>query len=142
MMRSLITLAIETAARRSELVSLEWGNVYGNRVRLENTKNDTATVKGRTVPLSSRALAALPPRGTGKVFNVLPGKVSHDFHDVCESQGIEGLRFHDLRHEAVSRLFERGLSVMEVMSISGHKTMSQLHRYTHLSVDNLAAKLG
>jgi integrase len=56
--------------------------------------------------------------------------------------GITGLRFHDLRHEATSRLFEKGLNVMEVASVTGHKTLQMLKRYTHLNAVDLAARLG
>ncbi|MNJ65475.1 Tyrosine recombinase XerC [compost metagenome] len=55
---------------------------------------------------------------------------------------MKDLHFHDLRHEGTSRLFEKGLSIMEVASITGHKTMSQLKRYTHLCPNTLADKLG
>ena len=61
---------------------------------------------------------------------------------VCQLAIIEDLRFHDLRHEATSRLFERGLDVMEVASITGHRTLVMLARYTHLKAATLAAKLG
>ena len=50
--------------------------------------------------------------------------------------------FHDLRHEATSRFFERGLNVMEVASITGHKDLKMLKRYTHLKAEDLALKLG
>ena len=56
--------------------------------------------------------------------------------------GIEGLRFHDLRHEAITRLFEKGLNIMEVASITGHKDLRMLRRYTHLKAEDLARKLG
>ena len=55
--------------------------------------------------------------------------------------GITGLRFHDLRHEAISRFFEMGLSVPEVALISGHKDVRMLFRYTHLKPENIAKKL-
>jgi integrase len=55
--------------------------------------------------------------------------------------GIEDLHFHDLRHEAISRFFERGLSVAEVALISGHRDVRQLFRYTHLRAENLVGKL-
>ena len=57
-------------------------------------------------------------------------------------EGIEGLRFHDLRHEATSRLSELGLNPMEVAAIMGHKTLVMLKRYTHLRAEDLAQKLG
>jgi integrase len=53
---------------------------------------------------------------------------------------ITDLRFHDLRHEAVSRFFEMGMSVPEVALISGHKDMRQLFRYTHLNPENVFKK--
>jgi integrase len=56
--------------------------------------------------------------------------------------GIEDLRFHDLRHEATTRLFEKGLNIMEVASITGHKDLRMLRRYTHLKAEDLAQKLG
>lgn len=55
--------------------------------------------------------------------------------------GIVDLHFHDLRHEAVSRLFEKGLDMMAVAAISGHKTLSMLSRYTHLRAVDLVARL-
>ena len=54
---------------------------------------------------------------------------------------FENLRFHDLRHEAVTRLFEKGLNPIEVGMVSGHKTLSMLLRYTHLRPEELVAKL-
>ena len=55
---------------------------------------------------------------------------------------LADLRFHDLRHEAISRLFERGLNHYEVASMSGHKSMQMLKRYTHPEAVKVAAKLG
>ena len=55
--------------------------------------------------------------------------------------GLSDLRFHNLRHEAISRLFEMGLSIPEVALISGHKDVKMLFRYTHLKVDSLVSKL-
>jgi integrase len=59
-----------------------------------------------------------------------------------KTAGIADLRFHDLRHEAVSRLFEKGLNPMEVAAISGHRTLQMLKRYTHLRASELVKKLG
>jgi len=78
----------------------------------------------------------------GLVFPVNPQSLAHAWQAACQRTGIDDLHFHDLRHEAVSRLFERGLSMMEVASISGHKSLSMLQRYTHLRAEDLAAKLG
>jgi site-specific recombinase XerD len=63
------------------------------------------------------------------------------WHRTLKDAGIKGLRFHDLRHEAVSRLVEAGLGDQEVAAISGHKSMQMLKRYTHLRAEDLVARL-
>ena len=68
--------------------------------------------------------------------------VSGAFLKRCRRSGIEDLRFHDLRHEATSRLFEKGLNPVEVATITGHKDPRMLMRYTHLRAEDLARKLG
>lgn len=133
--------AIETAMRRGEIISLEWENINLDKktAYLPDTKNGSS----RTVPLSSRAIALLQglERSVGKVFCVNGDSVGKAFRRVTDKAGIVDLRFHDLRHEATSRLFERGLQVMEVASITGHKDLAMLKRYTHLDAEKLAFKL-
>lgn len=70
--------------------------------------------------------------------------MSQAFERACEPHRatIVGLRFHDLRHEAANRLFEKGLNVMEVAAITCHKILEMLKRYTHLRAEDLAQKLG
>ena len=77
-----------------------------------------------------------------KVFPISGSYAITDaFRRATKRAGIEGLRFHDLRHEAVSRLFEKRLNVMEVASISGHRSLQMLQRYTHLRAEELALRL-
>lgn len=136
-----IEIAIETAMRRSELLTLRREHIKGKHALLEDTKNGSR----RLVPLSLRAralLESLPARIDGSVFSLAPHSVSQYFLRACRAAKVEGLHFHDMRHEGTSRLFEKGLSIMEVASITGHKTMSMLKRYTHLCPDALADKLG
>ncbi|ELX11845.1 site-specific recombinase XerD [Janthinobacterium sp. HH01] len=144
-LRTIVTLAVETGMRRSELASLQWENVDLQRpaARLPKTKTDVP----RDVPLSKRAIAALKAFGTkgeGRVFSLQAESMSQAFERACEPHraNISGLRFHDLRHEATSRLFEKGLNVMEVATITGHKTLDMLKRYTHLRAEDLAKKIG
>lgn len=137
----IIDLAVETAMRRSELLTLRRDQIRGKVAHLEDTKNGDR----RLVPLSVLArdlLASLPPRIDGKVFSIAPNSVSSYFPKACADAGVSGLTLHDLRHEATSRLFERGLNMMEVAAITGHRTLTQLKRYTHLSPHDLADKLG
>lgn len=69
--------------------------------------------------------------------------MSQAFERTCEPYraNISGVRFHDLRQEATSRLFEKGLNVMEVAAITGHETLDMLKRHTHLGAEDLAKKL-
>lgn len=60
---------------------------------------------------------------------------------MLKNTNIPDLRFHDLRHEACSRFFERGFNVMETAHISGHKTLQQLKRYTHLKAEDIVHKM-
>ena len=139
-----VALAIETGMRRGELLGLLWDNVDLKRraAFLPVTKNG----ESRGVPLSSRAVAVLrglPATSNGRVFGELtPLALRLSFNRATRRAGITGLRLHDLRHEATSRFFEKGLNVMEVASVTGHKTLQMLKRYTHLSVTDLATRLG
>ncbi len=139
--RPIIVFAIETAMRRSEIANLQWKNVNirGRSVYLPETKNNEA----RTVPLSSTALAVLNSINPGGlVFGLLPDQITNAMQLACKHAEIKNLRFHDLRHEATSRLFEKtDLDVMEIKAITGHKTLQMLARYTHLRTANLAARL-
>ncbi|MCD6527291.1 MAG: site-specific integrase [Desulfuromonas sp.] len=138
----LIVMALETAMRQGELLSIRWKdvNLKQRTIFLSDTKNG----ENRSVPLSTTAIATLKkiPRdiSTPLVFPVLG--VSRKFSLACKAAEIVDLRFHDLRHEATSRLFEKSLNPMEVASITGHKTLQMLKRYTHLRAEDLAARLG
>lgn len=138
-----VRLAIETAMRRSELLSLTWENVnLRTRVAdLPETKNGDA----RRVPLSTEAikvLRSLPQRKKGRVLPITVSALRGAWDRAKEEAGIENLRIHDLRHEATSRLFEKGLNPMEAAAVTGHKTLQMLKRYTHLRAEDLAKKLG
>ena len=139
----MIVLAIETGMRKSELLGLTWQNVDLQRrtAFLPDTKNGCS----RVVPLTGVAVAILESLRGPKSDRVLPIKVeafNTAWGRLIARTGIEDLRFHDLRHEAISRFFELGLNVPEVASISGHKTLAMLQRYTHVRVENVLRKLG
>jgi integrase len=74
----------------------------------------------------------------GQVFEVQhAASVSDRFALVCKKAKLTDLHFHDLRHEAISRMFERGMEIQQVAAVSGHKTWSQLKRYTQLRPKDL-----
>lgn len=139
--QSLVVFAVETAMRRGELVKVKWEHIDWNSRTLHIP--ETKTGVPRDVPLSERAVTLLEhiERNSEKVFDIRPDSVSQSFERACKRAGIEGLRFHDLRHEATSRLFEKGLNTMEVATITGHKTLEMLNRYTHLRAADLVSKL-
>lgn len=146
--------------RRSEIAGMTWEMVDLKKrtVTLLETKNG----EKRIVPLSTEAvriLAGLTRRIDGQVWGVESASITQAFIRVvtrgrvsyekeCEdkrtkpdSSFLVDLTFHDLRHEATSRFFEKGFNVMEVAAITGHKTLQMLKRYTHLKAEDLAEKL-
>jgi len=140
--QNIVTFAVETAMRRGEIVKVRWEHVdWKNRtLHIPETKTGVP----RDVPLSASAVEVLMSisRIGDLVFNIRPDSVSQAFERACKRAGIEGLRFHDLRHEATSRFFEKGLNTMEVATITGHKTLEMLNRYTHLRATDLVSRIG
>ena len=146
---TLVVLALETAARFGEIVNMRWENIDFNRrtALLVDTKNGD----DRLIPLSERArkaILALPKTADGRIFTAAYGSMKTAFRVALKTARknsggklLNDFRFHDLRHEAVSRLFERGLNAFEVGLISGHKTMPMLARYTHPSFQTVVGKL-
>lgn len=137
-------VGIETAARLGELLKLDWRRIDLDKrtAQLMDTKNG----EDRAIPLSSRAVAALrslPRHISGRVF--YRWKAADSFNKIwvraCARAGIEDLRFHDLRHEACSRLADK-FHLHELMKITGHKTAAMLARYYHPRAEDLAKKLG
>ena len=141
--------------RRGEILALTWKDVRKNSVLVRRSK----TGRQRAVALSPAAGRALdrvcpeqrdlePGRHTdpGLVFPEFAGPsgdrlLERQWYKVLPAASVEELHFHALRHEGISRLFEFGLTLPEVMQMSGHTTPTMLMRYTHLHVDPIAAKL-
>lgn len=142
-MAPLVQLALETAMRRGELLSLRWDeiNLYAQTATLPLTKNGTL----RVVPLSKKAIAILknlPKNENGKVFQLSEMGMEAAFRKACSRAGIANLHFHDLRHTATSRLAEKLPNVIELAAVTGHKTIQMLKRYYHPAAEVLARKLG
>lgn len=144
MLQKLILLALETAMRREELSRLEWKYVDLDARIITLPAANTKNKQARSIPLSPAALEILKslPRDKNRLFDMTPDSITQAFGRACQRAGIENLHFHDLRHEATSRLFENtNLDVMEIRAITGHKDMQMLARYTHLRMDRLADRL-
>lgn len=148
----IIVVALETGMRCGEILSMRWEDVDFNnrRVLLRHTKNGDS----RQVPLTSRAkttLEQLSSRDTEElVFPHCRWAIRRHFTRVVgllakAHKGAQNpftdLRLHDLRHEALSRLSDKGLNVMEIAHISGHRTLAMLRRYTHPCHETLLGKL-
>ena len=140
----IIVFAIETGMRRGEILGLTWDNISLEQqlAYLPLTKNGTS----REVPLSIKAVDVLKDQrsrqNTPTPFPVNANAFRLAWERLRKRADLCDLRFHDLRHEAISRFFEMGLSIPEVALISGHKDAKMLFRYTHLKAGNLVTKLG
>lgn len=149
---NIIVIALETGMRCGEILSMRWEDVdfVNRRVLLRNSKNGDS----RQVPLSSRAkiiLEQLPSReAEDLVFPYCRWAIRRHYNRAVKRAvkahgGVQNpftdLRFHDLRHEALSRLSDKGLNVIEIAHISGHRTLAMLRRYTHPCHETLLGKL-
>jgi len=138
-----LTIALETGMRRGEILAMRWEHVdLGSRVvRLPETKNGEA----RDVPLSpaaAEALQSIPRQISGKVWPWNSEGAASMWTRWLRRAGVEDLRFHDLRHEATSRLVESGqFSLTEVAAITGHRTMQMLKRYANHRATDLARRM-
>lgn len=139
-----VGFALETAMRRGEILSLTWADIDFDRsyALIREAKNGT----GRLVPLTPTAIRILQQAralqaDNTTVFPVAVVTLHSSWRGLIKRAGITDFRFHDLRHEAISRLFELGLTAPEVASISGHRTVSQLFRYAHANQASVRAKL-
>ena len=143
LLEPIVRFALETGMRRGEIVVMKWEDVDLKKkvLRIPVTKNG----KSRTIPLlfeAMRILGSLPRRIDGSVWGLKdPHSITQAFKKACKRAKVKDLRFHDLRHEATSRFFEKGLNVMEVAAITGHETLQMLKRYTHLKAEDLGRKL-
>lgn len=142
--------AIETAMRRGELAGMQWSHVDFQSSVL--TVPITKTGRPRRIGLSLKAKAILKeqlgaslinPEAPGTlVWNLQPDSMTQALSRACVKVGIQDFRFHDLRHEATSRMVEKGLTILEVSLMTGHQSMDMLKRYTQLRPEDIAKKLG
>lgn len=157
----IIELALHTAMRRSELSNLKRNNINFTIpcVKLYETKNG----KNRTVPLTPIArdlLKSIPANINGNIFRMSNTSITKAFERArrrarglyeakckaenrpCDDRFLIDLRFHDLRHEATSRLATLLPNVIELSRVTGHKELKMLNRYYQVSIEDLAIKLG
>ncbi|MCP1675683.1 integrase [Natronocella acetinitrilica] len=157
------TLAIETTMRRGELLKIRWEHINFDTCVVDLSEMDTKNGERRSVPLSEaavNALLALGRKRSGPVFPTMTAdslscswnrtlrRARRIYAADCKGKETEpdplmlkDLRWHDLRHEGTSRLFEYGFEFTEVATVTGHKDVRMLMRYTHHRAANLAARM-
>lgn len=141
---NVIAFALATGMRRGEILRAKWQDIdfKGSVLRISITK----TGRSRIIPLTPIAIAVLNGLSACQnpdrvIFPVTANAFRLAWQRLVKRSGITNLRFHDFRHEAISRFFEAGLSLPEVALISGHRDARQLMRYTHLDATRVAQKL-
>jgi integrase len=142
-MKPLVLLAVETAMRRGELLSLKWNDI--DLAQRTATLWETKNGETRVVPLSSQAikiLKDLPRCIDGRVFSINGCAVSKAWETVLERAQISDFHFHDLRHMAITQMAQKLPNIIELSAVSGHKSLAMLKRYYHPKAADLARKLG
>jgi Phage integrase family len=135
------SLSTESKAFRSASQAYDEGSIPFTR---SSKINNLATIER---PQNGRSGIASPEQvgiGKKKVLSIeTPRAIGHAFRAVVKEAEFPDLRWHDLRHEAISRLFENtDLRDNEIMAITGHLSTEMLKRYSHLRSHRLATRLG
>lgn len=137
----IVLLAIETGMRRGEILNLRWEHIQRDTSSLliPYTKNGHS----RLIPLTTGVIEILNsmPEKEARVFPISANAFRLAWERLRARAGAADLHFHDLRHEAISRFFEKGLNVREVALISGHRDPRMLFRYTHPKPQAIIEKL-
>ena len=143
-LRLAMKLLVALPRRRGEIFQdMRWEHYDGETIKLFDTKDPTK-VRNEVVPVPPEArviIDGLPRSKTGYIMPYKPNSITSAVGKACQMLGIEDLHLHDLRHEGVSRLFEKGLDIPRVALISGHKSWATLKRYTHLKPKDVVDRL-
>jgi len=134
-MQQIVAFALFSTRRQEEITLLRWDDLDEDRILVRDMKHP-GDKKGNNVycELTPEALAIVKsmPRDEERIFPHSTDAISAAFTRACRILGIEDLRFHDLRHEGISRLFEMGRTIPQVAAVSGHRSWTSLKRYTHI----------
>lgn len=143
-MEKIMQLLVYFPRRREEVMTMKWDDydVAAGTIMLHDTKDPTGKRDELVpVPPKAKALLATFKRTDERIAPYNPETVSNSFRWAVTKAGITDLHLHDLRHEGISQLFEAGLSIPEVSTISGHKSWATLKRYTHIKPQTVLDKL-
>jgi len=150
-LKSIFLFALETAMRAQEITLAEWKDLNLKGRTLNIPASNTKTGVSRQIPLSRDAIKILKTekkrregKGDGRIFDEMPNsiKLVRAWRRVAVRASLRDLKLHDLRHEAISRLFEKGnLHVLEIAEITGHAEIETLRRYISLTPSRLVDKM-
>ena len=137
-----ILTALNTGMRQGEILKLKWDDIDfdRNQITVRDTKNGSNRVMVLSGVLRDELVTA--QQYEEMLFTITASGLQQSFRKLTSRLQIRNLRFHDLRHEAISSFFEMGLSVPEVQLMSGHRTLDQLMRYSHASIEQIKHKVG
>ena len=142
-LRPVIIFALNTGMRKSEILTLKWSNVDLKTRIITLEKTNTKSKKLRGIPINTvvrKLMLELKLKGKGSEYVFLSSKgmpykkedsLRQPFLGALRRAGIEGLRFHDLRHTAATRMIESGASIVAVSKILGHEDLKTTMRYAH-----------
>jgi integrase len=139
-LRPIITTALNTGMRRGEILTLKWSDVDLDMNMITINQTNTKSKKQRKIPVSSRMRSLLLELKLQSgiqeyVFTDIQGRairtIRSAFQTACRKAGLDGLRFHDLRHTAATRMVESGANIVAISKILGHSDIKTTMRYAH-----------
>jgi integrase len=134
-MQKIVAFALFSTRRQEEITLLRWDDLDDDRILVRDMKHP-GDKKGNNVycelPPEALVIVKSMPRAKQEIYPYSTDAISAAFTRACKILGIEDLRFHDLRHEGISYLFETGRTIPQVAAVSGHRSWTSLKRYTHI----------
>lgn len=134
-MQKIIVFALFSTRRQEEITRITWADYDKTRVMVRDMKHPGDKEGNDTwceLPPEAAAVIDSMPKIERQIFPYSTDAISAAFTRACKVLAIEDLRFHDLRHEGVSRLFEMGRTIPQAASVSGHRSWQSLKRYSHM----------
>ena len=135
MLKDLIELSIETALRRSELLNIRKSDIEGFVLSVPRTKTGVP----RKIPLTRKALYIL--NNYELPFPITVVALRYRWERLCRRVNVNGLTWHDLRHISITNWASKGIPVVKLQMISGHRSLSALNRYVNLKAEDFAAEI-
>jgi integrase len=134
-MQKIVAFAVFSTRRQEEITLLRWDDLDGDRILVRDMKHPGDKIGNNVyceLPPEALAIIRSMPHEGDRIFPYSADAISAAFTRACQFLEIQDLRFHDLRHEGISRLFELGRTIPQAAAVSGHRSWTSLKRYTHI----------